>query len=592
MKKQTVISLLLAVFFVLEALQGQQPVRDARELAALQASPMEAAYLHLNSSTLMPGETLYYSLYCINIPIYRLSGISQVAYVQLVGADGNVYKTQKVTLRKGRGQGDLFLDTTLPSGPYKLVAFTNWMKNAGAGQFFTADITLVNPYQGDASAFQQGEIPIAVPPAYTDSLARSILASAGLALETDNTVYGLGQPVKLQLRNFRGALGHGDYSLSVSRVEEVPEFPPPATVAFAGGYNRLRAQLPQKVGDTVWIPEQRGALISGTVKTRPGGEPVSGVRVAVSLPGENFQLLAAETNAEGRFYAYLNAPYTGDTGFVELLQAPPGQYAFEMDDLGHWKGGSLGDFRSVRIDSSLAAALTSRSVHNQIENSYYPVKPDTVQAPLPEDSYFYNFPKTYDLDQYTRFPTLRETLVEIIEHVWVRREASGSYTLWVRAPLEVGREVYTQDPPLVTVDGILVADHTPLLDFNANSIRYIRVVQNAIQWGGQNYQGMVAIETRDRDYPQNWQSPAGKRFPYRKAELRKRYFRQPLEGVDPHIPDFRHQLLWLPNVALEGAVLEFPFLTSQVPGRYRINLEGFTTYGKPISLTTYIAVEE
>ena len=145
---------------------------------------------------------------------------------------------------------------------------------------------------------------------------------------------------------------------------------------------------------------------------------------------------------------------------------------------------------------------------------------------------------------------------------------------------------------MVTVDGILVPDHGTLLDFDARRIRYIRVVQDNFVWGGKNYQGMVALETLDGDYADTWQSEAGTSFPFRRAEPLKNYYRQPLEGADPHVPDFRHQLLWEPQIFLEGAEQALPFVTSRVPGRYRICLEGFTTYGKPISIAAYIEVSE
>lgn len=590
MNKRTFISFGFALLLFTSGIRGQQRISSAEELAALRATPLEAVYLHLSSTTLFPGEYLYYSLYSINTRTYRLSAISKVAYVQLVGSNGRVYDTQKIWLSQGRGQGDLFMNTSLPSGAYKLVAFTNWMKNAGTSQFFTADITVVNPYLGDASALLQGGPLPEEAPGAADSQARAILASSGLALEPDRRNYGLLQEVKLKLQNYKGDLGHGWYSLSVSRVEEVPEHPAPSSEGFAASYGQKLRQIPQQVNDTVWVPEQRGALISGRVLENLGERPAAGRPVAISLPGQHFQLLAAETNPEGRFFAYLNNPYTGETGFAELLDGPAGSYEFRMDDLASWEG-SLGDFRSIRIDTSLAAAITRRSVHNQIENSYYLVKPDTVTAPQHEEFYFGHFPKTYDLDQYTRFPTFRETLLEVVENVFMRREADEKYTLRVRVPLQPGQEFFTDDPPLVTVDGILVPDHTTLLNLDANRIRYIRVVQDYLLWGGRNYQGMVAIETLNGDYAVAWRSEAGTSFPFRRAEPPKSYYRQPLDGADPHVPDFRHQLLWEPQIRLEGEGEAFSFMTSQVPGRYTIRLEGYTTYGKPISLSGTFVVE-
>ncbi len=591
MKKRSHITALFALFLALQAVQAQQRISSNEELQALRATPMEAVYMHLSSTTLFPGEYLYYSLYCINTRTYRLSDISEVAYVQLVGANGTIYATQKIRLSRGRGQGDIFFETSLPSGAYKLIAFTHWMKNAGVGQFFNADLTVLNPYLSDAPALTVKTVSPAGPSGEADSLsARATLNATGLALQTDQEAYRPGEPVRLTLKNYRGALGQGSYSLSVSRVEEVPELPPPSAEGFAASYDQMRKQIPQQVNDTVWVPEQRGALISGRILEGPGRSPVAGRPVAISLPGKELQLLSARTNPDGRFYAYLNAPYTGETGFAELIDGPGGRFEFEMDDLAAWQG-SLGGFRSVHIDSTFEAAITRRSVHNQIENSYYQAKPDTVIAPLPEISYFGHFPKTYDLDAYTRFPTLRETLVEVVENVLVKREARDQYTLRVRVPLQPGQEFSTDEPSLVTVDGILVPDHGSLLDFDARQIRFIRVVQENFVWGGRNYQGMVAIETLDGDYGDTWQSEAGTRFVFRRAEPLKNYFRQPLEGADPHVPDFRHQLLWEPRVDLGESERAFPFVTSLVPGRYRICLEGFTTYGKPISLSATFKVE-
>ena len=135
----------------------QVRISSEAELEILQETPMEAIYMHTSGNLFMPGEYLYYSMYCINTQTYRLSELSEVAYVQLISEDNVVAFTQKIDLVGGRGQGDYFFPTDLPSGNYKLVAYTHWMKNAGVSQFFMADITFVNPYRSDQNVFLNPE---------------------------------------------------------------------------------------------------------------------------------------------------------------------------------------------------------------------------------------------------------------------------------------------------------------------------------------------------------------------------------------------------------------------------------------------------
>ena len=95
------IVLVLTVFLTGLRMVGQVRITSEEELELLKATPLETIYLHSNATLFFPGEYLYYSLYTINTQTYRLSNISKVAYVQLVGENGTVVFTQKVSLDRG-----------------------------------------------------------------------------------------------------------------------------------------------------------------------------------------------------------------------------------------------------------------------------------------------------------------------------------------------------------------------------------------------------------------------------------------------------------------------------------------------------------
>jgi CTP-dependent riboflavin kinase len=56
-----------------------------------------------------------------------------------------------------------------------------------------------------------------------------------------------------------------------------------------------------------------------------------------------------------------------------------------------------------------------------------------------------------------------------------------------------------------------------------------------------------------------------------------------------HIPDYRTQLYWNPNMTLDQK--EITFYTSDIKGIYQVKIEGFTNEGKYISAVKYFRVE-
>ena len=321
----------LGIFLCGTVLEAQVRITSEEELELLSGTSMESVYMHTNGTLFFPGEYLYYSLYCIDLNTYRLSNLSKVAYVQLINANGLVAFTQKVGLERGKGQGDYFFPTDLPSGNYKLVGFTHWMKNVGPEQYFMADITFINPYRADQNSFLNPEALPSCAEREDGEGGKNINAGAGdaLALELEKDHYQSGEEVVLRLRNYKGALGRGIYSLSVRKSDELPHAGLTTSEAYADQYASLEKGLPLRVNDILSIPEQRGALVSGRVFDRSDNTPVSDQTLAISLPGDDFRVKKALTDQEGKFYTYITRPYSGTFGVAELL--PPREASVSLD---------------------------------------------------------------------------------------------------------------------------------------------------------------------------------------------------------------------------------------------------------------------
>ncbi|MEM7381449.1 MAG: hypothetical protein AAF361_09685, partial [Bacteroidota bacterium] len=89
-------------------------------------------------------------------------------------------------------------------------------------------------------------------------------------------------------------------------------------------------------------------------------------------------------------------------------------------------------------------------------------------------------------------------------------------------------------------------------------------------------------------------NPSNGIIPLLKPSPEKEYYKPEYSAensvASSRIPDFRTQLLWEPRVVVQGPEIPIPFYTSDVAGSYEIRLEGYTSYGKPISLQKIFTV--
>lgn len=106
----------------------------------------ESLLVKTNTSTVLTGETLYYQLFCLN-KTNVFSDISEIAYIEVINNKKESVFKNKISLKNGIGSGDYFIPTTLPTGNYKLIAYTSWMLNNSQNNFFEKDFTIINPFQ-------------------------------------------------------------------------------------------------------------------------------------------------------------------------------------------------------------------------------------------------------------------------------------------------------------------------------------------------------------------------------------------------------------------------------------------------------------
>lgn len=564
------------------------------DIAAYKNIPQEKIFVHHNTTFLLTGEYLYYKVYCMNADTNNLSDLSKIAYVELVGTDKTSVFKHKIKLNNGLGQGDFLIPTKIPSGNYKLIAYTQWMKNLPQNQFFQSDISIINPFQENQSSILEKNQPDKIQNLNhkTENFENINISmnneeSEYLDLHINATSFKNREKVVLTIQSLKNNLSYGNYSISVRKIDTLKIPKRPTTNSYMSLYS---AKLTSNsiTNTTIYLPELRGELITGKLFYKDTKLAASNTKIALSIQGKQSIFKIATTNDLGIFYFNVQEEYDNPYAIIQVVNNEKNNFNIMVDGHSSINYENL-DFYNFKITPETKDYILKRSVYNQIENVYSIIKPNIIKS-IDSVSPFYNSKtNVYYLDDYTRFPTIKETVVEIIKEVYIKQRKENS-TFHVRLYDQLSKSDLST---LVLVDGILIQNHNELLNLNARNVEKISVLSDEYMFDSMVFDGVISIQTFLGDYQAD---PLGiyiEKLPLFTPLVIKNYYNQIYDNSkkSDRIPDYRSQLLWVPNFNLNKNEDSLFFFTSDNIGDYEISLEGFSKEGIPISLRKMISVK-
>ncbi len=595
--------ILLIWFMTLAMGLGQVALKTNEQVEGYRAIPQERIFAHINSSLLLTGEYLYYKIYCLERESRSLSKLSKIAYVELVGPRGELILRHKIRLENGLGHGDFFIPTEVRSGVYKLLTYTHWMRNQDQADFYQGDITIINPYLANQGMLQKTTYlkpdSLGKPKKLDDKRVSTGIENfpkenRSIDLTINGKKFKKRAKVSLFFQNGdKNKTMEGDYSISVRKKNYMPAPTQAGMLDFFEKNYRSDVRPSTIIGDTIYLPELRGELFSGKVIALQGNRPVSDLKVALCIPGEDYFFEVVKTDELGNFNLNIDRYYSGDMAILQVLSTNPEGYRVKLREQKPLDYSKL-HFKEIRIDSSMRKEILQRSVHNQIENSYFQFRPDSIlSSPLKQFS-DNKEKEVYLLDDYIRFKTLRETIIEIIKDVSYKRLDQDYNAIRIKG---FDYTQVTDLPPLVLMDGCLIQDNNALLEFDARTIESITVLRHKLVFGPEVFQGAMVISTKTGDgYGQFQKNAVISAEEIFEPRPNKKYFVQQYDPINPadskfRLPDDRLQLLWVPKFNLKDEQAQLEFFTSDVSGEFEIHLEGLTHENKPVSIRKSIYVD-
>lgn len=565
-----------------------QNINPQNKSQKLNTSMQETIFLHSNTTTFLTGETLYYKLFCLN-PINNIpSLISKIAYIELVDRDKNSFQKNKVYLEKGIGAGEYFIPTTLKTGNYKVIAYTKWMLNNPKSQTNEIDIFIINPFQAQEP---NENITFDLTTKSTiltaqNSTASNLSNEKRVDFEFDKESYYTRDKANLKIKSLTETIERGNYSISIRKTDQIPTLKQLSPQEFI--QKTANSYSDYEPTSFTYIPELRSELITGIIVSK-NNLPVNDKSISLSLPGKEFVLKIVKTNGQGKFAFLLDKFPNFSNAIVQVLDDKSNDYTIIFDSFPKFDTSSLQFTSILNLTPDLKKDIEERSIAIQIQNAYYQIKKDSLVTEATISPFFNTIEKTYVLDDYSRFPTLKENVVEVIAELYYR-QINGKYTLRIRNDHK-DLEIY--GPPLVLVDGLLIQDPSDLFDYNMSNVDKLSLINEPYVYGPNLYGGMISFETKNSDFATNYVKKYLKPIEIQRPNPKKVYNNPDYSAGNKlkRIPDYRYQLLWEPNISLDKKECTLSFYTSDIKGNFEVVLEGFTENGQPVYVSKTIMVK-
>ncbi|MFZ0599599.1 MAG: hypothetical protein WAM46_21605, partial [Flavobacterium sp.] len=519
---------LIALTVGFQQISFAQKSNPVSELNEIDKKLNESIYISTNGNSYLTGETLLYKIFCIDKSTNIASKYSKIAYLQLVDSNKKTVFIHKLFLENGTANSDYFIPTTLETGNYKLIGYTNSMLNKKVVEYFDVDIYILNPYkEKSTNVISQKE-----------SSPSANITNENISFDLKSKTYSNRDLIDFTINTTSEEFKQGNYSISVRKADGFLS-------QSKTNFNDLQINRNSTTdinNPEFSLPELRGELISGKISATSA--EVKNKKIALSIVGKNNILKLTKTDAEGKFIFNLEKSNSGSNIVVQIIEDNKQDYSIEIDKTKNIDFSNL-KFPSLQFNSEFKQNISERLISSQIENAYYNIKKDSTLASTDTVPFYNKLSTEFKLDLFTRFPTMEETITEVVKGV-VFAKNKNNYSIHV---YDYDPNYESELPALIVVDGLIIEDLKELFAYSPKNINKINVVKGIYYYGAKSFNGIVAFTTKNGDYETKLKGNFILRPELLRPQSKKEYF-QPdyANNKNERIPDYRHQLLWTPKV--------------------------------------------
>ena len=338
----------------------------------------------------------------------------------------------------------------------------------------------------------------------------------------------------------------------------------------------------------VYVPENRGHIVTGKVTNDITGQPAENILVYLSVPGRRVQLYGCLSDAHGIVHFDLQDFYGSSQLVMQTNTQVDSIYRLEvLSPFSESPAGAA--FPAFRISEKTRDELSAANLSLAVQEAYYKNELSKMEEPQIDSLPFYYRPtKTYLLDNYTRFTTMEEVLREYVIEVNVLRRKK-EYHLnvfneqgFLLQNLQPSQKIFEKDP-LILLDGVPVFNVDKLIAYDPLKVQKLEVVADKYYWGPITAYGITSFTTYQGNLPGFTLNPHDIIIDYDGLQKQRIFYAPDYSSqkvLQSHLPDFRDLLYWSANVktGASGAG-SLSFYTSDVPGKYVVVLQGISPNG-------------
>jgi hypothetical protein len=577
----------LCLVFLSESGIAEKPVMNSEKMIVL-----------TDRSVYIAGENLLYNLFLLDSQKKSLVSYSSIGYITVRDKDGSIVGKSQVKIINGKADAGIYLPDTLKTGYYKVVAYTNFMRNGLEKNFGSQTIIIANRFDADFSTLFQndekegysvilgdGDIHL------SDTIVQNSLEDTGILSVTSNQpVYKKREKVTLKIEPVHNLAQPIDLVISV--VEENRFENRQLSLNKDESISFCNAKIPEITNKPYYLAEDKYLELRGKVRNINSDNGFPGKILYLSSRDTIANLQYAITDTLGYFRFPLSDYYDGKELFIKVAESKPDD-AYEIDIYSKFNAKLSYSPLIFKMDSSFLYYLTQSQEVVRVQKSYQ-------QIQSVSDTIIYNqkVPRVYYKADFRIYPSDYDELTDFVE---IAREILPSFrvrknnNVYSGEMFDYDKKTFLKHEPLIFLDGVLIDNLTQVIGLGTRSIKKIDLLAGEWVFGDLVLPGVIAI---------NSSKEAWRNISYSKDNIRLKaesYFKTPstkgpnysIVPVGSRKPDFRQLLYWAPSIRLSGnAPVYIEFYTSDYAAPYSIKVTGIGPDGKLFKAMAKIEVVE